>query len=196
MMVPLGVCSVLGVAFSMERYLRVRRSRVFPRRTEEILELIQQGRLSAAQDAAEAQRSPAGRILLAGLRRRGFGLREIESAMEDQGAKEAQRLQSPIRSISLIANISPLLGLLGTVIGIAQAFAQVVETGMGKPENLAEGIEVALITTIAGLVIAIPLMVVAAHLNARVRRLLLYADERIAGVVERLARAEGESHAA
>ncbi len=194
-MVPIGLCSVLALALAMERYLRLRRAAVCPRHTGETLELLAAGRAAEARAAAEADRSPSGRILLAGVRRAGFSVEELERGMEDQGQKELERLQAPIRQISLIANVAPLLGLFGTVVGIYQAFHTMVTVGMGKPEFLAAGIEVALITTIAGLIVAIPAILVAAHLHSRVRRLMLHVDEKLAPAVELLAR-RGASDAA
>ncbi|MEM7205280.1 MAG: MotA/TolQ/ExbB proton channel family protein [Planctomycetota bacterium] len=194
-MIPIGLCSIVAAALAMERYLRVRRSVVLPAKTDEILELAESGRTREARDAAVAAKTPAARVLAAGLRRTGYSVEEVERAMEDQAQKELERLQAPIRTISVIANIAPLLGLLGTVIGIAEAFHRVVKTGMGKPENLAAGIEEALTTTIAGLVVAIPAMVLAAHLQGRVRKIMLRLDEKVAPVVEHVARHE-ESNAA
>ncbi len=196
-MVPLVLCSVVAMAFAMERYLRLRRRVVCPTGVADAVQLVHDGRVDEAIHAAEAASSPGGRILLAGLRRSGFSIEDIERAIEDQGQKEMQRLQAPVRGLSLIANVSPLLGLLGTVIGIAEAFHRVVDSGLGKPEHLAVGIEQALTTTVVGLVIAIPAMLVAAHLHAKVRRLMLHTDETIAPVVEPLARLrDEESHAA
>lgn len=186
-MIPIGLCSVVAFGLAMERYLRVRRGRICPSSMREAVAALQQGRFDDAHALAEKSRSPAGRILLAGLRRRGFTLEEVERVMEDQGRKELDRLHVPIRPIAIIANVAPLLGLLGTVLGIAEAFHQVVLTGMGKPENLAAGIEVALTTTIAGLIVAIPAMLVAAHLGGRVRRLMLHTDDVLAPAVEPLA---------
>lgn len=196
-MVPIGICSVVVFAFTMERYLRLRRSFVCPGATEDVLESVRSGRFDEARAQAENLRSPSGRILLAGLRRQGFAVEEVERVMEDQGNKEMERLRAPVRPIQLIGNIAPLMGLLGTVIGISEAFHRVVKTGMGKPENLAAGIEQALTTTIAGLVVAIPALLVAAHLSGRVRKLMLQTDEVVAPMVEFVARRPGdESHAA
>ncbi len=187
-MVPIAICSVAAVAFAMERYLRLRRSVVCPAaQTDEAIDLIRNGQWDAARERAESLRCASGRILVAGLRRRGYVLEEVERAMEDQGHKELERMSAPIRPIQLIGNIAPLMGLLGTVIGISEAFHRVVKTGMGKPEHLAGGIEQALTTTICGLVVAIPALLVAAHLNSKVRRLMLYVDERVAPAVELLA---------
>ena len=102
--------------------------------------------------------------------------------------KEIERLRHNIRPLSVIGGVAPLLGLLGTVLGIAEAFHRVAQAGMGKPEVLAGGIEIALTTTIVGLCIAIPSILAASWLQGRVRRLILHVDERLAGVVEHLAR--------
>lgn len=196
-MIPIGVCSVIVVALAMERYLRLRSSLVCPRGIDEAVDSVRNGDLDEARARAENLRAPAGRILLAGLRREGFRLDEVEHAMEDQGSKELEKLEAPIRPIKLIGNIAPLMGLLGTVIGISEAFHRVVRTGMGKPENLAAGIEEALTTTIAGLVVAIPALLIAAHLSGRVRKLLLATDEKLSPSVELIARRlEGKSDAA
>ena len=196
-MIPIGICSVLVVALAMERYLRLRRGLICPRGIDDAVASVRSGDLDEARAKADNARSPAGRILLAGLRRDGCALDEVEHAMEDQGQKELERLQAPIRPIKLIGNIAPLMGLLGTVIGISEAFHRVVRTGMGKPENLAAGIEEALTTTIAGLVVAIPALLIAAHLTGRVRKLLLVTDEKLAPTVELIARrAQGKSDAA
>ncbi len=196
-MVPIGICSVVVLAFTMERYLRLRRANVCPGVTQDAIELVRSGRFDEARARAENMRSPSGRILLAGLRRQGFAVEEVERVMEDQGLKEMERLRAPIRPIQLIGNIAPLMGLLGTVIGISEAFHWVVKTGMGKPENLAAGIEQALTTTIAGLIVAIPALLVAAHLGGRVRKLMLHTDDVTSPVVELVARRPSdESHAA
>jgi len=192
-MFPIGVCSVVVVAFAMERYLRLQRPLVCPKNTDRVLQLLRAGQFDEARALADNLRAPSGRILLAGLRRQGFAVEEVERVMEDQGQKELEKLRAPIRPVSLIGNIAPLMGLLGTVIGISEAFHRVVKTGMGKPENLAAGIEQALTTTIAGLVVAIPALLIAAHLGGRVRKLLLATDEKLAPAVELLARSAGEN---
>jgi biopolymer transport protein ExbB len=198
-MIAIGLCSVLVLALSMDRYLRARRAPFCPKGTDQVLELLRVGAFDEARARADNLRAPSGRILLAGLRREGRSLHDIERAMEDQGRKELERLFSPIRAIQVIANIAPLLGLLGTVLGIAEAFDDVVRAGMGKPELLAGGIEKALVSTIAGLVVAIPALMLAAHLGARVRRVVLFTDEKLSPAVEMIAgsdRTGGQSDAA
>lgn len=194
-MVPLGLCSVVVVALAMERYARLRTARVLPRRLDDALDCLQTGHDQEALAIVEDTPAPASRVLAAGLRRRGYAVRDVERAMEDQAHKEMAKLRANIRPISMVANLAPLLGLFGTVVGIAQAFHQIVKTGMGKPENLASGIELALTTTIVGLAIAIPSLVIAAHLGGRARKLMDKVDVKLAPWVERLAARTGESHA-
>ncbi|MCC6671501.1 MAG: MotA/TolQ/ExbB proton channel family protein [Planctomycetes bacterium] len=195
-MVPIGLCSVIVLGLTLERLLRLRHTLILPAEMDGAVRLIEAGRFADAERAAAAIDAPAGRVLLAGLRRQGHSIPDVERAMEQQGAKEADRLRGPIRPIGLMGNVAPLLGLFGTVVGILQAFQQVVRVGMGRPEALAAGIEVALITTVAGLAVAIPAVVIAAWLQGRVRTLVRLMDERLAPLVERIAARPESSHAA
>jgi biopolymer transport protein ExbB len=183
-MVPLGLCSVVAVGLILERYLRLRRDAVLPPPVEEAIEVAQRGDRPRALQMAAAIDAPAARILAAGLRRDTLPLLDLERAMEDQAAKESDVMRGRVRALSLIAAVAPLLGLLGTVLGLEDAFDRVVRVGMGKPEQLAAGINEALITTIAGLWLAIPLMLVASFLNARVRLLMRLVDQRLMPVVD------------
>jgi biopolymer transport protein ExbB len=192
LMVPIGICSVLVLALGLERALALRRRRLLPEPIRAAVAAIRAGEAEAARATLEDDRSFAARVVAAGLRRRGYPLRDVEAAMEDQALKEIEKLRRNVRPLVLIGGIAPLLGLLGTVLGIADAFRRVSASGMGKPEALAGGIELALTTTIAGLCVAIPAMVVAAWLQGRIRRLSLWVDEQLAPAVEHLAaRPEG-----
>jgi biopolymer transport protein ExbB len=185
-MVPIALCSIVALGFAIERYLRLTRAQVLPPALDDAIAAAQRGDVGSARAAAESTPSPGGRVLLAGLRRAGYPLHDVERAMQDQAQKELEKLRANVRPLSVVAAVAPLLGLFGTVVGIADAFHRVVQTGLGKPENLAAGIEVALVTTIAGLMVAIPAML-AAHLTAKVRRLVLAVDERLSPVVEAIA---------
>ncbi len=186
-MVPIGICSVIALAFAAERYAKLSRGRVCPRALDEVIATAERGDVAAALDACKKVDAPASRILAAGLRRAGFTTQEIETAMQDQASKELERLRGNIRPLNIIANLAPLLGLFGTVVGIHEAFSVVAKVGMGKPEQLAHGIEVALITTIGGLLVAIPVVVLSAHLTSRVRRLVTLVEEKLSPVVDRIA---------
>jgi len=195
-MVPIALCSIVMVAFAFERLMNLKSERLLPERLKEALSLIRQGGSDTAARVCDEVDAPASRILQAGIRRKGMGIAEVEHAMEDQAHKEVDKLRANIGPLNLIAGIAPLLGLLGTVIGIQEAFHRVVKTGLGKPENLAGGIEQALVTTIAGLCVAIPALLIASHLNAKVRRLMIGVDEQLSPVVEHLAGEQETKHAA
>ncbi|MCB9881559.1 MAG: MotA/TolQ/ExbB proton channel family protein [Planctomycetes bacterium] len=186
-MIPIALCSLVAVAFTLERLRTLTRSRVIPARLEEAEAKLGAGDHEGAKTILEEMNAPASRILLAGMRRQGHPVRAVEVAMEDQAHKELEKLRGNNRTLHLIAGVAPLLGLLGTVLGIQEAFHRVVKTKMGEPEMLASGIEVALVTTIAGLCVAIPTMLIAAHFSGKSRRLMLACDERLAPWVERLA---------
>lgn len=192
-MVPLAICSVVVLALAMDRWMRLRGGRIMPKGIDDAIGLLKQGRFDEALAAGRDLKAPAGRILVAGIQRREHHFEHVERAMEDQGQREVERLRKNIRPLSLIANIAPLLGLLGTVIGIQDSFASVVKSGMGKPENFASGIESALVTTIAGLVVAIPALLIASHFNAKVRSLMMDVDEKLSPTVELMAGGDQKS---
>lgn len=210
LMWPILGCSVLAVGLAVERYLSLRPGRVLPQVVRDAVEQIVQGRAAVIRAGIAEAQAPAARVLAAGLRREGHLLADVEKAMEDQLAAEAALLRGNARGIGLLAAVAPLLGLLGTVLGIADAFATVERTGLGKAESseaLAAGIKVALYTTIFGLCVAIPATLVAAHLQARARWLAARIGAVVAPAIEALAApppgraaapvgADGGSHAA
>jgi biopolymer transport protein ExbB len=187
MMWPILGCSVIAVGLAFDRYLQLRRTRLLPQVVVDAVEQVAGGRAEViAAGIAEAD-APAARVLAAGLRRRGHALADVERAMGDQLAKEGARLRSNIRGVALMATVAPLCGLLGTVLGIAKAFAAIEKSGLDRAETLAAGIGVALYTTIFGLIVAIPSTLLAAHLQSRVRRSLLAMDQALSPAIEPLA---------
>lgn len=190
LMWPILGCSVVVVGLAFERYLSLRLGRVLPRVVQDALEQVTLGNASVIADGILEAKAPAARVLAAGLRRRGHLLADVEKAMEDQLARETALLRGNVRGISLLAAIAPLLGLLGTVVGIADAFATVEQTGLGKAESseaLAAGIKVALYTTIFGLLVAIPATLLAAHLQGRARALAARLGDALSPAIEALA---------
>ena len=187
---PILGCSVVEGGLAIERYLSLRRARVLPPVVGDAVEQITQGRAAVVAAGILEAEAPAARVLAAGLRRRGHLLADVEKAMEDRLHQETARLRGNVRGITLVAAVAPLLGLLGTVLGIADAFAAVEQTGLGRGDNseaLAAGIKVALYTTIFGLFVAIPATLLAAHLHARARRLAAAIAATVAPAVEALA---------
>jgi biopolymer transport protein ExbB len=188
MMWPILGCSVIVVGLAIERTLALQKARIVPAAMHDAIEQVCQGRASAVADQIAESDAPAGRVLAAGMRRQGFAVNEVEKAMEDQAAKEGARLRGNVRGVALMASVAPLLGLLGTVLGIARSFGAAKVSGVGyNADALASGIGVALHTTILGLMVAVPATLIAAHLMSRVRKLMLYLDDAVAPVVHHLA---------
>ena len=208
LMWPILGCSVVVIGLCLERWLSLRPGRVLPQVVLDAVEQVVQGRAAVIAAGIAEAKAPAARVLAAGLRRRGHLLADVEKGMEDALRSESARLRGSIRAIVLMAQVAPLLGLLGTVLGIADAFAAVEQTGLGKAESseaLAKGIKVALYTTIFGLFVAIPATLAAAWLQARARRLSTAIAEAMAPAVPALAQPpvglvtgerEGGTHAA
>lgn len=190
LMWPILGCSIVVVGLAFERYLSLRKGRVLPRVVIDAAHQVLEGHADVIAAGILEAKAPAARVLAAGLRRRGCLLADVEKAMEDRLHEEGQRLKGNARGVWLVATVAPLLGLLGTVLGISDAFAAVEQTGLGKAESsesLAAGIKVALYTTIFGLFVAIPATLIAAHLQARARRLVAAIAEVIAPTIEALA---------
>jgi biopolymer transport protein ExbB/TolQ len=135
--------------------------------------------------------SPIARVLRSSLVRVGRPVPEVEKAMEDSLAREVLALKSSVRPLSIIGAVAPLVGLLGTVVGMIMAFRTASMEGLGgKAEVLAEGIYLALLTTAAGLTIAIPCLLVAAFFNNRIDRYMREMDEILIGLIPCFARME------
>jgi len=184
---PLALCSVIALAFAVERLLNLRSRKVVPPQiVEAVEEALQSGRVEPTLEACEADGSPAARIFTAALRHRAQPAQDMEHAMEEVGRREVSRLRDNILPLNVIANIAPLLGLLGTVFGMIVAFKEVAAgAGLGKPEALATGIYQALITTAVGLTIAIPSLALYYYFNGRIVRILRRIDEVASRLVDR-----------
>lgn len=178
----LGLFSLAAVAVALERLVQTSRGRLLPPQLLNRLdELVRRGELQPQpyHELCESHPSPLAAVLRAGLSRLGRPAGEIEKAMEDTLAREVSQLRARIRPLSVIGSVAPLVGLLGTVVGMLEAFRTASTAGLGKAELLAKGIYLALETTVAGLAIAIPAMLAAAWLHARVERAMFVIDERL-----------------
>ena len=154
---PIMLCSVIAAAIILERLWTLQRKRVIPRElTERVWKLVETRALNERHIEALARNSPLGRVLAAGLAHHDKGREIMKEAIEDTGRHVVHELERFLNTLGTIAAISPLLGLLGTVIGMIQAFEAISAQGVGDPRVLSGGIGVALITTAAGLIVAIP----------------------------------------
>jgi biopolymer transport protein ExbB len=160
LMIPLGICSLVVLSLSLERSLALRRSRVIPRPfVRRFTECVEDGQLSfeEANEICDEFDCPVAEVFQAAIKRWGRPMLEIEQAVMDAGDRVADGLKRFLRVFQAISNVAPLLGLLGTVLGMIESFdAMSAAAAGGNPESLAAGISTALITTASGLFVAIP----------------------------------------
>jgi len=169
-MIPIGLCSIVSLAYIVERSVRLQKGRLGSmRQGEEVLVAVQDGGPRKGLDYCLQHDTPLTRILAAGLKMAGRPFLEVEKSVEDAGTREVKRLSANLRPLVVVAAIAPLLGLLGTVWGMIQAFSNLA-VQVGKPELLATGISQALITTATGLSIAIPTQAAYFFFKSRIDR--------------------------
>jgi len=180
LMYPIGVCSFILLVFVFERSISLRRGRVIPRPfVKRFLHQLEEKQLDREEALAlcEHNRSPVAEVFGAAVKKWGRPSVEVEQAVIDSGERVTNGLRRYLRLFSGISTISPLLGLLGTVLGMIRAFNEIATAdAMGRPELLAAGISQALLTTAAGLTIAIPAFIAYLFFVSRVDRLIIEID--------------------
>lgn len=189
----LFVFSIAATAVVMERLFRLTRFRTIPPAFVAGLKNLVREKKDTVENfrtLCEASPSPAARILQAGLVRAGRPLPEVEKSMEDAAARELADLRNRNKPLNVIGTVAPLVGLLGTVVGMIFAFMISSQVGLGKAESLAEGIYLALITTAAGLTIAIPCLMFYAWFNSRADKYLREIDEALLDTMHCFTRVE------
>jgi biopolymer transport protein ExbB len=180
-MVPIGLCSLVALTVAIERLVSLRRRRIIPPTFVSGLSDLLNGDAEDREKAlkyCERDGSPLANIFMAGIKRLGASVEHLEKQIQEAGEREVLKLQKYFRVLSLVAALSPLLGLLGTVFGMINAFQTVAISAdaLGKTELLAKGIYEALITTAAGLLVTIPTLVAYHYLSARIDRLVADMD--------------------
>lgn len=177
---PLGLTSIIVVWFSIERLVVLRRGRVIPRPfVRRFFEHLEEGKLDpkSAMKLCEESGSPIASIFAHGLRKWGKSSVEVEQAIIDGGERQVSQLRKHLRVLNGASTVAPLLGLLGTVVGMIQSFNTIAtQAAMGKSEALAAGIGLALLTTAVGLMIAIPALIMYMYLSGRVDALVIEMD--------------------
>jgi biopolymer transport protein ExbB len=171
----LALISLVAAAVALERLANVTRAKLVPPALAgELEQLARSGEHRADKYEAliASSTTPLANVWRAALLRVGRPLSEVEKAMEDGAARELAELRSRSRPLSVAANVAPMVGLLGTVVGMLEAFRVASQAGLGKAELLAEGIYLALETTVAGLLIAIPALLLASFISSRGERLM------------------------
>ena len=191
---PLALTSIIVVWFSIERFVVLRHGRVIPGPfVKRFFEHMEEGNLDpkVAIKLCEDNGSPIALVLANGLRKWGKSSVEVEQAIIDGGERQISQLRKHIRVLNGAATVAPLLGLLGTVVGMIESFNRISQkAAMGKSEALASGIGLSLLTTAAGLAIAIPGLVMYMYFTGRVDSLVIEMDGRAQQLVD-LISAEG-----
>jgi len=187
--------SIIGLAVFLERLFHLHRARIdTDKLMEELRSLIRSGNLPEAMELCRRTPGPVAHILSVGLARHNRNRVEIREAIEDAGVYEVPRLEKNLVVLATVAHISPLLGLLGTVLGMIRAFMTIEEMeGLVDPSNLAGGIWEALLTTAFGLLVAIMAYVAYNYLVARVGKMVLDMETSATEVVNLLSFEESSS---
>jgi biopolymer transport protein ExbB len=184
---PIILCSVLALGIIIERLWTLRASRVVPDHlVAQVWHLLQHGGIDEERIRAVRDSSPLGRVLAAGLAQRSAERSILKEHIEDVGRHVAHDLERHLNALGTIAAISPLLGLLGTVTGLVGVFTVITHQGVGDPSALAGGISEALITTVAGLVVAIPALIGYRYLKGRVAEHVVRMEQEAIKLVEAL----------
>jgi len=185
LMVPILICSVIAMAIVAERFWTLQRKRITPSNlVVQVWQWAKSGNLSEDRIRALRKSSPLGRILAAGLVNRDSSRELMKESIEDVGRHVVHDLDRYLNTLGTIASITPLLGLLGTVIGMIKVFAVITTQGVGDPGVLAGGISEALITTAAGLTVAIPALLFHRYFRGHVDELVVTMEQEALKMVE------------
>ena len=198
LMIPIGICSFILVVFVFERFISLRKGRIIPGPfTKRFLEQLREGQLTqnAAVAICDKNSSAMADVFRAGVAKWGKPAVEVEQAVLDEGERTSNRLRKYLRLINGVATVCPLLGLLGTVFGMIHAFDSIANTtgvGVDQASLTATGISQALITTAAGLSVAIPALIAYLFFSSRVDKHVMEIDQLGMKVVNQIS-AEGLS---
>jgi biopolymer transport protein ExbB len=185
LMLPLFICSVIAIAIIAERFWSLQSKRISPPDLmTQIWQWLKADQVDEHRVTALQNNSPLGQILAAGLLNRNTSREVTKESIEDTGRHVTQSLERNLNTLGTIAAISPLLGLLGTVIGMIKVFAVITAQGVGNPETLAGGISEALITTATGLVVAIPSLIFYRYFRGKINHLVVDMEEQAMQLIE------------
>ena len=184
-MYPILLCSIIGLAVFIERLWLMRRKNIVPSElVHNVEDLLKKQKVAEAVFLCERNGSSIARVFCAGLKNAGKGMWLVKEAIEDVGGREAVILEKRLPTLSTIANVSTLLGLLGTISGMIKIFNVLSVVGPGNPGTLAGGIAEALITTFAGLCVAIPATVGHRIIQNRAESLIFEMEESSFRIIE------------
>ena len=185
LMVPIILCSIIALAIIVERAWALQRTRICPRNlVNQIWQWARSRELDATRIATLRSSSPLGHVLAAGLVNIHHDRAIMKEAIEETGRQVVMELERYLNTLGTIASISPLLGLLGTVFGMIKVFTNISTGGLGNTGAMAGGISEALITTAAGLSVAIPSLMFYRYFRGRVDELVCTMEAESLKMVE------------
>lgn len=185
LMLPIITCSIVVLAITLERFWSLKTDKIIPDQlVNKVWHWVQQKQMTAERLHDLREGSPLGRILAAGIVNANQERRLMKESIEDTGRHVVLGLERYLNTLGTLAAITPLLGLLGTVVGMIQVFSVITSIGVGDPAELAGGISKALITTAAGISVAIPALFFYRYFTGRVDQLVIEMEQEALKLVD------------
>lgn len=184
-MIPLLFCSLLGLAIVLEKFFTLRRKAILrPPTFEAMMKFLDEGMIKAALKLCVDNPGILDNIVASALENRELSRGELREVVKDTARQEIPGLERYLGLLGIIASVSPLLGLLGTVTGMIKVFRVIAEAGLGQIDKLSNGISEALITTATGLSIAIPAFVLHRYFQGKAERIILELERITLGIMK------------
>ena len=197
LMLPIIACSIVAVAIVLERFVTLREERVVPKGlVADVWRMASNRQLTEDKVREVQQGSPLGRVIAAGLLNRSQERDSMKSSIEEVGGHVAHELERYLNALGTIAAVTPLLGLLGTVVGMISVFTNITTVGVGNPAQLAGGISQALITTAGGLMVAIPSLMFYRYFRGKVDGLVVGMEKESLKLIDVLQKRQSQARVA
>lgn len=185
LMIPIIGCSILSLAICLERFWELREKKIAPPELmNDVWMLLKSGAMTTEKMKEVRKGSPLGRIIVAGLNNARHGREVMKESIQETATQVIHELERFLTALGTIAAITPLLGLLGTVIGMIKVFTEIMIQGTGNASVLAGGISEALITTATGLAVAIPSLIFHRHFQRKIDSLVIEMEQQAVKLVE------------
>ena len=192
LMLPIILCSIVAIAIIIERFWTLSAARISPKYTlGQVWTWIKNNELNAAHLRELRLASPLGQILAAGLVNSKYGRAAMTVSIEQAASQVIHDMERYLNTLGIIAAITPLLGLLGTVIGMIEVFTEIMIQGTGNANALAGGISQALITTAAGISVAIPSIIAFRYLRSHINEMIVRMEKQAIHLLDVLERRQG-----
>lgn len=177
---PIILCSIVALGIIREKFLHLRVKRVIPPDLYPNIEkLVKDKKLTSTHLNTVAEESALGKVFATAISHAHLRKSDLKATVEDSGRHEIHALEKYLSTLGSIAAITPLIGLLGTVVGMIKVFAAITAVGIGQPQELAEGISQALVTTAAGLTVAIPSLLFYRYFKSRIEALAIDMEREV-----------------